>query len=96
MRRERRNHGLSLLCCLLLGRGATRNVVEVDAEQLAATLSRRPFTPRPEQLERCDGNGFVILRHRDIPLGAGLLAKRDGGLVVESQAPRSWVPESQL
>ncbi len=81
---------------LLLGRHATRNVIEVDADQLAATLSRRPFAPRSDQLEGCDDAGFLILRHRGIPLGAGLLAKRDGCLVVESQVPRSWVPDSEL
>ncbi|MDJ0851291.1 MAG: RsmB/NOP family class I SAM-dependent RNA methyltransferase [Myxococcota bacterium] len=81
---------------LLLGRLATRNAIEVDAEQLSATLSRRPFSPRAEQLEGCDGRGFVILRHHGIPLGAGLLARGEAGLVVESQVPRSWVPEREL
>jgi len=80
---------------LLLGRHARRNVLEVDAEQAEATLSRRPFRPRPGQLADCDGRGFVLLRHRGLPLGAGLLRPGPDGPEVESQFPRAWVPHAE-
>lgn len=80
---------------LLVGRLATRNTLEVDPEQAAAYLSRRSFAPRSDQLSRCDASGFVILRRRGLPLGAGLLRSTDAGLVVESAFPRAWVPETE-
>jgi 16S rRNA C967 or C1407 C5-methylase (RsmB/RsmF family) len=80
---------------LLLGGLATRNILEVDADQAADYLSLRPVTPRTEQLASCDRSGFVILRRDGLPLGAGLLRKDVGRPVVESTFPHAWVPMSE-
>lgn len=85
---------LTTSAALAFGAGATRNVVELDAAQSATYQARRPVEPAGEQLSACDGRGYVMLRHRGVALGLGLL--RPGpSPVIESEFPRAWVPERQ-
>ncbi|MBK1696758.1 RsmB/NOP family class I SAM-dependent RNA methyltransferase [Rhodovibrio salinarum] len=89
---------------LMVGQHARRRVVEVTAEQRDAYQRRQAIQPSDTQLAACrndahlsDGidptgaieQGFVLLRYRGIPLGAGFL--RPGPPAeIESQYPRAW------
>lgn len=79
---------------MLIGRAATRNVVELDRRQMEAYHARYPLQVRNDQLAACTGRGYVLLRHLDQPLGAGFL---DPGppARIDSQFPRIWVPHAR-
>jgi NOL1/NOP2/sun family putative RNA methylase len=71
---------------LLFGALASRQVMELDAQQRDAYLSRTSFVPSRGQ--RADGHpGQVIVRYLGYPLGVALLT-RSGTL--ESLFPRRW------
>ncbi|MBK5969696.1 RsmB/NOP family class I SAM-dependent RNA methyltransferase, partial [Thiorhodovibrio winogradskyi] len=71
---------------MLLGRGATRQVVELDRAQRDAYLGRRVVVPRASQCGDCRA-GQVIVRYRGHPLGVALFT-RSGTL--ESLFPSRW------
>ncbi len=79
---------------LRIGDRATRNVVDLDAEQTAAYLARETVAPRPEQLAACAGRGHVIVRRRGCALGVGFL-RRGPPVSLESLYPRAWVPHGR-
>lgn len=68
-----------------LGRMATRNVMDVRADQRARYVGRRTFEADSEQREKLDG-GWVIVRYEGFPLGLGLFRKDSG--MVESFFPK--------
>ncbi|ROR35034.1 RsmB/NOP family class I SAM-dependent RNA methyltransferase [Inmirania thermothiophila] len=71
---------------LLLAAQATRNVVDLEAAELAAYLARAAVTLPAARTAACDG-GFVLVRHRGFGLGTALL-RPDGTL--ESLFPKRW------
>ena len=77
---------LSTAGALLLGAGATRQVLDLDVDRREAYLRREPFTPTPAERGDCRP-GQVIVRHRGWPLGVAVL-HRSGEL--ESLFPRRW------
>ncbi len=56
---------------VLLGRHATRNVIDAEPEQAAAYVCRQPFVVNAHQASRCTGPGHVIVRYRGYGLGLG-------------------------
>lgn len=56
----------------LLGRHARRNVVGVTQAQADLYLARNNFEATPEQRERMEGTGYVIVMLEDIALGVGI------------------------
>ncbi len=77
---------------LMFGRAATRNVVPLDERQRDAYLSRREVNVSSEQVADCTGPGFVIVTHRGVPLGTGLLRHRPPArYVLESLFPKGWM-----
>lgn len=60
---------------MLLGREATRQVVDLDRAQADAYLHREllSFAREDAQLERCADDGYVLLRHAGFILGLGML-----------------------
>jgi 16S rRNA C967 or C1407 C5-methylase (RsmB/RsmF family)/NOL1/NOP2/fmu family ribosome biogenesis protein len=93
LRAEARIPKPTTAAAFLIGRKATRNVVELDRAQRDAYQTRQGFAPTPGQLAACDDHGYVILRYRGRPLGVGLL--RPGPPArIDSQFPRAWVPHA--
>jgi NOL1/NOP2/fmu family ribosome biogenesis protein len=72
------------------GRKATRNLVETDAEQIRAYLKRAPFRITAAQSRSLSGNGYVIVRHQQAPLGLGFY--RSDSETVASRFPKSLSP----
>ena len=79
----------STAAAFLFGARARRNVVELDAAQRDAYLARRPVRPDPAQLAACEARGYVIVRHRGVPLGCGFLHPGPPP-EIDSQYPRAW------
>ncbi|NEX16561.1 MAG: RNA methyltransferase [Halochromatium sp.] len=71
---------------LLLGAAATRQTLELSAEQRDRYLRRELMHPSPEQIVDCRP-GQLILRYRGFPLGVAVL-HRSGDL--ESLFPSRW------
>ena len=71
---------------LLLGAAATRQTLELSAEQRDRYLRRELMHPSPEQVVDCRP-GQLILRYRGFPLGVAVL-HRSGDL--ESLFPSRW------
>lgn len=70
---------------LSIGSMATTNALEVDASEARAFLDREPM--RIEPGERGLDPGYVIVRHRGIPLGVARLFR---GGALESLYPGRW------
>ncbi len=81
---------LSTAAAQQFGHAATRNVIDVDAVQAEAFLTRRDFRARPEQLTLCTGRGYVLVRYQGHTLGVGFLIPDEEGGCVESMLPKSW------
>ena len=77
---------LSTAGALLLGAAATRNRLDLTAEQRDAYLRRTDITPDPAQTRDCR-IGQVLVRYAGYPLGVAVL-HRSGTL--ESLFPRKW------
>lgn len=57
---------------MLVGRHATRHVIELEAHQVSAYFSRGTYIElEPDQDARCESMGYVIMMHRGIVLGQG-------------------------
>ncbi len=81
---------LSTAAAQQFGHAATRNVIDADAAQAEAFLTRRNFQVRPDQLTRCTGRGYVLVRYQGYTLGVGFLIPESEGGRVESMLPQSW------
>ncbi|RMH16692.1 MAG: RsmB/NOP family class I SAM-dependent RNA methyltransferase [Acidobacteria bacterium] len=75
------------------GRHATRNVVELDAEQVDRFFTRQPLELRADQLRDCRHGYHVITRHQGHALGLGHFQSTAAGGILESSLPRRWYAE---
>jgi 16S rRNA (cytosine1407-C5)-methyltransferase len=74
----------------LWGRSASRNVVELDREQMNEYLQRRVVRLDRVATERCTGHGHVIVRWEGHPVGVGLLdLEKQGAWKLVSLFPKS-------
>ncbi len=81
---------LATAAAMALGPHATRNVVDLDAEQVARFHDRGTFPLDPAQRAACEGSGYVMARHRGRVLGIGLYLVEKGTL--GSYFPKRWTP----
>jgi NOL1/NOP2/sun family putative RNA methylase len=72
------------------GHAATRNVVTLDEEALRAYLDRREVRLTATEAARCEGFGYVLVRHRGHTYGVGLFRPEGAGGRVESLFPKTW------
>lgn len=87
---------LSTAAAMHFGHLATKNTIATTSDQAEAYLSREDFTASAEQIARCSGRGYVLLKHEDITLGVGFLTAAEDGATVRSMFPKAWgrSPES--
>ncbi len=85
-----RDPRLTTAAAIQFGALARRNLLDLDREELTAFLARRELRPRPEEVAKCTGPGYVIVRHRGLVAGLGRAWAEDDGLVVQGMVPRSW------
>jgi NOL1/NOP2/fmu family ribosome biogenesis protein len=74
-------------CAAAFGRKADRNVIDASYEQLQAYLARKPFTLQKDQIQSCDGGGYVLVRYQNAVLGVGFYVQNH--YVVASLLPKS-------
>lgn len=81
---------------MLLGRSATRQVLELDQEQADLYLHRLNFIVEAEQLERCHEDGYVLCRHAGFGMGLGTLTRQEEGRgLVVSLYPKAKMMHEQ-
>jgi len=80
---------------LLLGRHATRNTVDLSANQSADYLRRADTGLVQDQLVNCTGPGYAVVRHQGMVLGLGQLIyhREDPGVHLKSLLPKAWVQD---
>jgi NOL1/NOP2/sun family putative RNA methylase len=84
---------LSTAAAIAFGQQAARNYLELEAEQVGAYINRQEIQVTAGQSRACTGLGYVVIRHRGIPLGLALYwPAPTGGGVVESLFPKGWSP----
>ncbi len=74
-------------CATTFGREADRNVVNMSYDQLQAYLARKPFTLQKDQIQSCNGSGYVLVRYQNAVLGVGFYEQNQS--VVASLFPKS-------
>jgi len=72
------------------GRQATRNRVATDGDQLRSYLAREPFRLTAKQHGALDGDGYVLVCHRDGVLGLGFYRRQSAE--VASRFPKRLSP----
>lgn len=72
------------------GRHASKNTVPLTLEETRAFVRRESLRLDDVRLARCTGKGYVIVTHRDVPLGIGFLNAAEREL--RSLYPRRWSP----
>ena len=84
---------MSTAAAIAFGQQAVRNYLELEAGQVGAYINRQALRVPAGQGRACTGPGYVVIRHRGIPLGLALYrpAPADGGMV-ESLFPKGWSP----
>lgn len=80
---------LTTAAAMHFGSAATRNVVDATPAQAEAYLTQQNFEASANQLQRCTGRGYVLVRHRGWTLGVGFLQARGKG-VVRSMFPSGF------
>ena len=70
----------------------TRNFIDVTPEQASDFIARREFIVPEAQLEKCTGNGYVMLRFKGVWIGQGTLYMdaEGGNGRVQSMFPKAW------
>lgn len=92
--REMRNPKPTTAAAMAFGGAATRNVVDLDEEELRRYLSRQDQELPAARVEACSGAGYVLARHRGVCFGVGWLRPAAGGspASLRSLFPKRWRP----
>ncbi len=78
---------------LKFGNHATRNVLDLDDEQLIDFVFGREIALDDAAAAGVDGPGWVIGRHRGSPIGIGRCWDQDGTLVLRGMVPKVWAAQ---
>jgi NOL1/NOP2/fmu family ribosome biogenesis protein len=70
------------------GKAATRNIIDLEPEQVQAFMNREDFGITAVQSTHSTGTGYIILRYHGFPLGIGVHRPAQG--IVESLYPKGW------
>ena len=86
-----RNPKLTTAGAMAVGPAATRNVVELDAEELRTYIARRDQELPTARTDECTG-GYVLVRHRGACFGVGWLrpGAAGGRSSLRSLFPKRW------
>jgi NOL1/NOP2/fmu family ribosome biogenesis protein len=80
---------LTTASSLLFGQHATKNLIDLDKEQLMAYYGREEFPVSADQMTECsEGSGYVMVRFQGFPIGIGVYRQTKGTL--ESAFPKGW------
>lgn len=77
---------------MLFGPLATRNRIDLEAEDARLYVNGADLTPGDAQRIGVTSPGYVLVTWEDAPLGLGLLLDEDGERRLKSLYPRRWAP----
>jgi NOL1/NOP2/fmu family ribosome biogenesis protein len=77
---------------MLLASAATRNIIDLEPDQLRNFIKRKPVSLSRDQVQGCAGRGYVLVRHRSFAMGVGVFHPRAAGGSLESMFPKGWAP----
>ncbi len=80
---------------LAFGAKATRNIIDLNKDQIFPYLHRETYPVSVEQVRWCTGKGYVLVRYKGYTLGTGLyFPNNDGSGRLESLYPKGWSPKN--
>lgn len=79
---------LSTQAAVAFGRTATRNVIDMEREEVDLYMNRGTLSLAPGRVVSCDGPGHVLVRYRGFALGIGNLRKGDDFWLLDSLFPK--------
>lgn len=82
---------LTTLAAVKFGHLATRNVFDAQGDEPARLLHRHEIRVDDARAASMTGHGYVLLRHRGLPIGLGFFHPEDDGDWLRGMLPRSWV-----
>ncbi len=85
---------LTTASTIQFGRFATKNMIDLEPEQVQTFMARQNFNVAPAQLADVSGTGYVILRYRGYVVGLGVYREHLG--LVESLYPKGWARKNVL
>ncbi len=94
MRTDGRFPKLTTAASLVFGQYATRNSIEINAEQATSFFTRQTFPVSDDQIHNCTGTGYVILRYKDRTVGVGTFHAKSQS--IESSFPKGWVRKNVI
>ncbi len=94
MRTDGKYPKLTTSAALQFGHLATKNVIDLEPEQVQAFMARQDFDVCDAQLETVTGVGYAILRYKDFVVGMGVYRAHLG--LVESLFPKGWARKTVL
>jgi hypothetical protein len=92
MRAQSRFPKITTAAAMVFGGVATRNTIDLDAEQIQAYVQRQDVHVRGDQLKSCTGIGYVLVRHQGVDFGVAFYVpeERDEGARLQSLFPKAW------
>jgi NOL1/NOP2/fmu family ribosome biogenesis protein len=92
MRGQFRFPKLSTAAAMVFGGEATRNRIDLDAEQIQGYVKRQDVHVRGDQVQSCTGIGYVLVRHQGVDFGVAFYVpdERGEGAHVQSLFPKAW------
>jgi NOL1/NOP2/fmu family ribosome biogenesis protein len=83
---------LTTAAAMLFGAKATRNVIDLDEEQIRAYVQRQDINLRADQVGSCTGIGYVLVRHKGVEFGVALYLPDEQGKGdrAKSLFPKAW------
>ena len=92
MRAQSKFPKLTTAAAMVFGGKATRNTIELDAEQIQAYVHRQEIKLREDQVRSCTGIGYVLVRHREVGFGVALYLPDEHGESgrIKSLFPKAW------
>jgi NOL1/NOP2/fmu family ribosome biogenesis protein len=79
MRAQTRFPKMTTAAAMAFGRKATRNTIDLDAEQIQAYVQRQDINLRSDQVRSCTGIGYVLVRHQGVEFGVALYLPDEQG-----------------
>jgi NOL1/NOP2/fmu family ribosome biogenesis protein len=92
MRAHSRFPKLTTAAAMVFGGEATRNKIDLDAEQIQAFVGRQDVHVRGDQVQSCTGIGYVLVCHQGVGFGVAFYVPDEGGegVRVQSLFPKEW------
>ncbi|NHZ71887.1 MAG: RNA methyltransferase [Aquificales bacterium] len=94
MRTDGKYPKLTTAAALQFGYLATKNVIDLQPEQVQMFIGRQDFDIGAAQVQNVSGTGYIVLRYKGFVAGLGVYREHLG--LVESLFPKGWARKTVL